>query len=59
MFCLRWGLKSEWIDTDLPDNIARRRSDWFYVADQLPALPRRTGHKPVKIPEWDLVLTSC
>jgi hypothetical protein len=22
MFCLRWGLKSEWIDTDLPDNIA-------------------------------------
>jgi hypothetical protein len=22
MFCLRSGLKSEWIDTDLPDNTA-------------------------------------
>jgi hypothetical protein len=55
---LRSGLKSEWIDTDLPDNTDGWRSDWFYIADQLPALPRCTGHKPVKIPEWDMGLSS-
>jgi hypothetical protein len=58
MFCLRSGLKSEWIDTDLPDNTTGWRSYWFYIADQLSVLPRRTGHKPVKIPEWDLGLSS-
>jgi hypothetical protein len=42
---------------ELPDNTARWRSEWFYIADQLPVLPRRTGHKPVKIPEWDLGLS--
>jgi hypothetical protein len=56
MFNLRSGLKAEWIDTDLPDNTAGRRSEWFYIADQIPGLPRRTGHKPVKISEWDLGL---
>jgi hypothetical protein len=59
MFCLRSGLKSEWIDTDLPDNNAGWRSEWFYIADQLPALPQRSGHKLVKIFEWDLGLSSC
>jgi hypothetical protein len=49
MFTLRSGLKAEWIDTDLPDNSAGWRSEWFYIIDQLPGLPRRTGHKPVKI----------
>jgi hypothetical protein len=58
MFTLRSGLKAEWIDTDLPDNTARWRSKWFYIADQLPGLPRCTGHKPVKINEWDLGLSS-
>jgi hypothetical protein len=29
MFCLRSGLKTEWIDSDLPDNIAGWRSEWF------------------------------
>jgi hypothetical protein len=58
MFCLRSGLKTEWIDSDLPDNTAGWRSEWFYIADQLPGLPRRTGHKPVKISEWDLGLSS-
>jgi hypothetical protein len=58
MFCLRSGLKSEWIDTDLPDNNAGWRSKWFYIADQLPGLPRCSGHKPVKISEWDLGLSS-
>jgi hypothetical protein len=43
---------------DLPDNTTWWRSEWFYIADQKPALPKRTGHKPEKIPEWDLVLTS-
>jgi hypothetical protein len=57
MFCLRSGLKSEWIDTDLPDNTAGWRSEWFYIVDQLPALPRHSGHKPVKISEWDLGLS--
>jgi hypothetical protein len=54
----RSGLKAEWLDTDLPDNTAGWRSEWFYIADQLPGLPRRTGHKPVKINEWDLGLSS-
>jgi hypothetical protein len=58
MFYLRSGLKTEWIDTDLPDNTAGWRSEWFYIIDQLPGLPRRTGHKPMKILEWDLGLSS-
>jgi hypothetical protein len=58
IFCLRSGLKSEWIDTDLPDNNAGWRSEWFYIAGQLPGLPRHFGHKPVKISEWDLGLSS-
>jgi hypothetical protein len=58
MFNLRSGLKAEWIDTDLPDNTVGWRSEWFYIADQIPGLPRRTGHKPVKISEWDLGLST-
>jgi hypothetical protein len=58
MFSLRSGLKEEWIDTDLPDNTTGWRSEWFYIVDQIPGLPRRTGHKPVKINEWDLGLSS-
>jgi hypothetical protein len=58
MFNLRSGLKTEWIDTDLPDNTAGWRSGWFYIADQLPCLPHHTGHKLVKIYEWDLGLSS-
>jgi hypothetical protein len=54
MFNLRSGLKAEWIDTDLPDNTTGWRSEWFYIADQLPGLRRRNGHKPVKINKWDL-----
>jgi hypothetical protein len=58
MFTLRSGLKAEWIDTNLPDNAVGWRSEWFYIAYQLPGLPHRTGHKPVKIHEWDLGLSS-
>jgi hypothetical protein len=58
MFNLRSGLKAEWIDTDLPDNTAGWRSEWFYIADQIPGLPRCTGHMPVKISEWDLGLPT-
>jgi hypothetical protein len=58
MFYLRSGLKSEWIDTDLPDNNTGWRSEWFYIADQLPGLPCRSGHKPVKISELGLGLSS-
>jgi hypothetical protein len=58
MFNVRSGLKAEWIDTDLPDNTAGWRSEWFYIADQVPGLPLQTGHKPVKINEWDLGLSS-
>jgi hypothetical protein len=58
MFVLRPGLKAEWIDTDLPDNTTRWWSEWFYIADQIPGLPRGTGHKPVKISEWDLGLPT-
>jgi hypothetical protein len=47
MFSLRLGLKAEWIDTDIPDNTTGWRSEWFYIVDQLPRLPRHTGHKPV------------
>jgi hypothetical protein len=55
---LRSGLKAEWIDTDLPDNTARWRSEQFYIVDQLHRLPHRTSHKQVKINEWDLGLSS-
>jgi hypothetical protein len=58
MFDLRSGLKAQWIDTDLRDNIVVWRSEWFYIADQHPGLPRRTVHKPVQINEWDLGLSS-
>jgi hypothetical protein len=58
MFNLRSGLKAEWIDTDLPNNTAGWRSEWFYIADQVPGLPHQTGHRPVKINEWDLGLSS-
>jgi hypothetical protein len=58
MFCLRSGPKTEWIDSDHSDNTAGWRSEWFYIVDQLPGLPRRTAHKPVKILEWDLGLSS-
>jgi hypothetical protein len=33
MFSLRSGLKAEWIDTDLPDNTAGWRLEWFYIVD--------------------------
>jgi hypothetical protein len=33
MFCLRSGLKAEWIDMDLSGNTTRWRSEWFYIAD--------------------------
>jgi hypothetical protein len=33
MFVLRLGLKDEWIDTDLPDNTAGWRLEWFYIAN--------------------------
>jgi hypothetical protein len=59
MFVLRSGLKAEWIDTDLLDNTTGWRSEWFYIADQVLGLPRRTGHKLLKISEWDLGLPSC
>jgi hypothetical protein len=59
MFNLRSGLKAEWIDIDLPDNTAVWRSEWFYIADQVPGLPRQTSHKPVKISEWGLGLSTC
>jgi hypothetical protein len=59
MFNLRSGLNAEWIDTDLPDNTAGWWSEWFYIADQIPGLPRWTGHRPVKISEWDLGLPIC
>jgi hypothetical protein len=55
MFCLR----SEWIDSDLPDNNSGWWSEWFYIVDQLSGLPRRSCHKPVKISEWDIGLSSC
>jgi hypothetical protein len=58
MFCLRSSVKSEWIDSDLPDNNSGWRLEWFYIVDQLPGLPRCSGHKTVKISEWDLGLSS-
>jgi hypothetical protein len=58
IFCLRSGLKLEWIENNLPDNNSGWRSKWFYIVDQLPGLPRWSGHKPVKISEWDLGLSS-
>jgi hypothetical protein len=59
MFNLRSGLKAEWIDSDLPDNTTGWRSEWFYIADQIPGLPRHTGHRTSKISEWNLGLSTC
>jgi hypothetical protein len=58
MFNLRSGFKAEWIDTNLPDNTAGWRSEWFHIVDQIPGLSRRTSRKPVKISEWDLGLST-
>jgi hypothetical protein len=58
MFNLRSGLKAEWIDTDLPDNTAGWRSEWFYIVDQNSGLPHWIVHKPVKINKWDLGVSS-
>jgi hypothetical protein len=58
IFNLRSGLKAEWIDSDLTDNTAGWRSEWFYIADQIPGLPRHTGHRPSTISEWDLGLST-
>jgi hypothetical protein len=58
MFNLRSGLKVEWIDTDHRDNTAGWWSEWFYIVDQVPGLPCRNGHEPVKISEWDFGLSS-
>jgi hypothetical protein len=58
MFNLRSGLKAEWIDSDLPDNTAGWRSEWFYIAYQIPGLSCRTSHKSAKISEWDLGLST-
>jgi hypothetical protein len=52
------GLKSEWIDSDLPNNTVVWRSEWFHIVDQLLTLLRRSSHKPVKVSEWDLGLSS-
>jgi hypothetical protein len=49
---------SSWVDSDLPDNNSGWRSEWFYIVDLLSGLPRRSGHRPVKIFEWDLGLSS-
>ena len=43
---------------ELPDNISKWKSEWFYIGNQKPKLPQRTGHGPVKVPEWDLQVTS-
>jgi hypothetical protein len=58
-FCFQLGRKLEFIDMELPKNNSGWKADWVYVADQKPTLPKRTGHKPMKIPEWDLTQTSC
>jgi hypothetical protein len=48
----------KWIDSDLPGNTAGWMSEWFYIVDPLPGLLRCPGHKPMKISEWDLELSS-
>ena len=58
MFCLRSKLKPQWIDMEVPDSNTKWRSDWFYVADQKPVLPKRTGFRPEKVSEWTLELSS-
>jgi hypothetical protein len=58
IFYLRPGRKLEFVNMELLDNNSNCMADWFYIADQRTTLPKRTGHKPVKILEWDLALTS-
>jgi hypothetical protein len=39
---------------ELLDSNSGWKVNWFYIANQKLALPKRTGHKPVKFLEWDL-----
>jgi hypothetical protein len=43
---------------ELPDNNSGWRSEWFYIADQKPKLPKQTGFTAMKVNEWDLQLTT-
>lgn len=53
-FYLRPGLKSSYIDMELLDNTTGWKSDWFYIGNQKPELPKHTGFGPTKVPEWDM-----
>jgi hypothetical protein len=44
---------------DLLASTSGWRSEWFYSTDQKSVLPKRTGSRPEKIPEWDMPLSSC
>ena len=55
---LRSGLKAQYIDMVLPDSTSGWKSEWFYIGNQKLKLPKRTGHGPVKVSEWDMQLTS-
>lgn len=57
-FYLRSGLKAQYINMKLTDNTDGWRSDWFYVANQKPELPKCTSFGPVKVSEWEMQLTS-
>ena len=55
---MRPGRKGEYIEMELPDSNKEWRSEWFYIGNQEPGLPPRTGHGPKKVTEWDQQLTS-
>jgi hypothetical protein len=57
-FMKRRYRKSVYIDMVLPDNTTGWKQGWFYIDNPKSALPTRSGHVPVPVPEWANQLTS-
>ena len=51
-------LKAQWVEMEAPDINMKWRSEWFYITEQKPELPKRSGFGPKSISEWSLGLTS-
>jgi hypothetical protein len=58
MFCYDYVLRQNGLIWICQTTLLGWRSEWFYIADKKPALPKGTGHRPEKITEWDMPLSS-
>jgi hypothetical protein len=57
-FMLHWYMKLVYIDLVLLDNTTGWRQGWFYLDNAALALPARSGHTPMPVPERSNQLTS-